>query len=646
MESRTGYDGNGTTSVLTLLISDLTIGIYTCVANRTSETLNATAEVSAYGIVVHPSPLSVSSSDPVSMMCAADAPIHGEIISIVWSKDEGRIERTLSVMTTSNTTLVTSLLVFPYPLSSMAGEYKCTIWYNEDSLVSEGAMLVMTGIMSFPRGVRVLSGADAEVQCVGVGAEYSTGVVWTVDGLEIPRAGTSDIRPSMAYSNGKMKWSTGTLTFSTIREGVSVRCEMYWGRVTSLSPYLCTVTVLGLKQVPVSRTVIEGTLAVLYCTANGPPMPSITWKKDNVTIEDGYIKVNQVSRRILSSALSMGSEAGGSYTCQASYTARGDFAGGEVMSQPAIVTVAGLKGMFGPSKVLTNATVTFQCRASSDPTPKFQWTHNGIVIERAWGTQITKDTVESEYTISNIERTQGGTYGCSAVFTRDGEFLGRSSMLDSVLTVVDDCTTTLLPNPKGGSLTCAGTSYNYQCNVLCSEGWTLPDKTEYKCKDGQWEHISASNPEGKTQNCYMTQLPASRTMTVVVRYPSSLGASTCYYTIGGYVVQSYPYYLAEAALTSVSSGDCFLEQTVTCGGDYYYMSVTFKYTQTGTMEDDTMLKELFYEMRDYILSTPIDPYRLLRENVWRRRRRSAEQNPDIINLHIPQVDIEDIFENY
>ena len=48
----------------------------------------------------------------------------------------------------------------------------------------------MTGIKSFPRAVRALTGTDVSVKCVGVGAEYATGVRWTVDGEEVPEYGT------------------------------------------------------------------------------------------------------------------------------------------------------------------------------------------------------------------------------------------------------------------------------------------------------------------------------------------------------------------------------------------------------------------------------------------------------------------------
>ena len=48
--------------------------------------------------------------------------------------------------------------------------------------------------------------------------------------------------------------------------------------------------------------------------------------------------------------------------------------------------------------------------------------------------------------------------------------------------------------------------------------------------------------------------PTSRTMTGTVSYASSDGTADCQSVIGGYVVQAYPYYLAGATLTSVTSG--------------------------------------------------------------------------------------------
>ena len=52
-------------------------------------------------------------------------------------------------------------------------------------------------------------------------------------------------------------------------------------------------------------------------------------------------------------------------------------------------------------------------------------------------------------------------------------------------------------------------------------------------------------------------------MTVSISYPTPLGADECDSIIGGLVIKSYPYYLAEATLTCVASGkklqDVFLK---------------------------------------------------------------------------------------
>ncbi|XP_020606806.1 roundabout homolog 1-like [Orbicella faveolata] len=133
---------------------------------------------------------------------------------------------------------------------------------------------------------------------------------------------------------------------------------------------------------------MEGHEALFYCTASGNPSPMITWHKDGKIVGTGEVLKFLTFKNN-----------SGKYWCSAD----------NGLGLP-INTSADLNVQFQPrliakprdQRVVENTTVTLQCSATGNPTPKITWTKDGRNV--GTGSKLTFVAL----------RSHAGRYWCSA----------------------------------------------------------------------------------------------------------------------------------------------------------------------------------------------------------------------------------------
>ncbi|KAJ1172187.1 hypothetical protein NDU88_004037, partial [Pleurodeles waltl] len=152
-------------------------------------------------------------------------------------------------------------------------------------------------------------------------------------------------------------------------------------------------------------SVVQGSQAILPCTADGSPTPDIAWQKDLRPLQDALRKysVMQYGDLNLDNAVP---EDTGSYTCIASNAA------GKAEHTVSFVVHVHPKFTELPGDVALNRGehLRLSCKATGVPSPIITWTFNNIIIPA----QFDSVNGHSQLIIERVLKDDSGTYVCTA----------------------------------------------------------------------------------------------------------------------------------------------------------------------------------------------------------------------------------------
>ena len=217
-------------------------------------------------------------------------------------------------------------------------------------------------------------------------------------------------------SNGRRLTMGNKLVWSSIKPSdsgsYSVMASNAAGVVTRRFEVIVNVSPSFELKPPVAHSVAVGDQLKLICSAQGHPIPLLTWHREDLGLGDNSKIVVDSSQAGLA-VLTIDNVAGGdtgAYICTAE---------NEVGSTSAITMV----NVDKPPKIFAKIDndketaspvgrdVIFDCHASGDPQPAYTWTHNGQVIgDSAHYTIYPNGTLK----INHLEIDDAGTVRCTA----------------------------------------------------------------------------------------------------------------------------------------------------------------------------------------------------------------------------------------
>lgn len=152
-----------------------------------------------------------------------------------------------------------------------------------------------------------------------------------------------------------------------------------------------------------SKTVVTGSNVTLECSAQGYPIPNITWHKKLHRLPSH--RNSQLAGNLLLFGVRKGDE--GTYVCTASNLLGNPVMGEiflEVQEPPQILKTSPNK------KVTEGESVTFDCVTKGRPKPVVMWFHNGAKVQ-----EHSRITIkESKIILHHVKHHHGGIYQCFA----------------------------------------------------------------------------------------------------------------------------------------------------------------------------------------------------------------------------------------
>ncbi|XP_076872442.1 hemicentin-1 isoform X2 [Brachyhypopomus gauderio] len=151
--------------------------------------------------------------------------------------------------------------------------------------------------------------------------------------------------------------------------------------------------------------VVENTQAVLPCSADGIPQPSLSWERDGTPLSDvaGEFTILPSGDLIIDVAQP---EDSGSYTCVATNSVGQDSrtVALSVHTHPAFSELLGDVALNKGERLLLT------CRATGIPPPKITWAFNNNIIPAHYD----RMNGVSELVVEHVRKDDGGTYTCEA----------------------------------------------------------------------------------------------------------------------------------------------------------------------------------------------------------------------------------------
>ena len=633
--------GDETTSTLTVAsFSSSNVGPFTCTLtmSNSGNTVTKVVTVTAYeGTITTQPSASAQTEGAVYTLTCVTGPTQGSLaVTTGWLKDGTSVDAGLKVTTVSDSSAVTSTLIFPYILAHMSGSYSCYVKYGASSITSSSSTLVITGLKSFPRQSVGLTGSALTVTCVGVSSGYASGIKWYQAGAEVASDSTAPVIATVESNDGTTYLSTSTLTYATVttaNEG-TLSCSMQYSSTwyTSITGHL---KVYGITGSPSDFSAIKTLTTNLYCRANGPPQPTFTWLKDSTALTSPTTSVTYSSGEYISTLTisNTASTDAGVYKCTVVWATAGGVTGGSLTSSTGTLTTYGVNDLYSTARVLKGSAQTMTCSIDAYAIPLAVWTKGGISSISGAGIAQTSLTLWQDKYVLDTSNIGINTYGCAAKYkTSSGRYRGPTSATTASIQVYQTCSA--LTNPTGGSLTCVGTDDNKLCTLSCTSNYFITGTSTYQCTNGVWQHTNLGS-------CNTIATPLSYSIVITVSYSMTVSCSTGW---GPYILASYPYFLNAATLTYASqvsqvagTFSCTNSPTNCYTADCRKLSIVFTYQQTADLANDVPLTTTFAEIKTYVASTSFNPLTLLAANnkldadtgliINKRRKRGTDSLP-------------------
>ncbi|XP_039526895.1 roundabout homolog 1 isoform X4 [Pimephales promelas] len=365
-------------------------------------------------IVEHPSDLIVSKGEPATLNCKADGKPNP---TVEWYKDGERVETDRDNPRSHRMLLPSGSLFFLRIVHGRRskpdeGSYVCVARNYLGEAVSHNASLEVAilrdDFRQNPVDVMVAAGEPAVMECQPPRGHPEPTISWKKDGVTI-----DDRDERITIRGGKLMITNTRKTDAG--KYVCVGTNMMGERESEIAELTVLERPSFLRK-PSSQSVLVDQSVEFRCEAQGDPVPTIRWRKEDGDLPKGRHEIWE-DHTLKLKRLTSGDA--GTYTCQAENMMGKTEASAtltvHVMSVPPVFVVRPRNQVAGMGR-----TVTFQCEATGSPQPAIFWQKEGsqnLLFSSQPPPPSSRFSVSQtgDLTITAVERSDGGYYSCQAL---------------------------------------------------------------------------------------------------------------------------------------------------------------------------------------------------------------------------------------
>uniref|UniRef100_A0A673M2K9 Roundabout, axon guidance receptor, homolog 1 (Drosophila) n=1 Tax=Sinocyclocheilus rhinocerous TaxID=307959 RepID=A0A673M2K9_9TELE len=355
-------------------------------------------------IVEHPSDLIVSKGEPATLNCKAEGRPNP---TVEWYKDGERVETDRDNPRSHRMLLPSGSLFFLRIVHGRRskpdeGSYVCVARNYLGEAVSHNASLEVAilrdDFRQNPVDVMVAAGEPAVMECQPPRGHPEPTISWKKDGVTID---DRDERITVRISDKPLH------TFDAGKY-VCVGTNMMGERESEIAELTVLERPSFLRK-PSSQSVLVDQSVEFRCEAQGDPVPTIRWRKEDGDLpkiwEDHTLKLKRLT-----------SGDAGTYTCQAeNMMGKTEASATLTVHVPPVFVVRPRNQVVGMGR-----TVTFQGQAREDPQPAIFWQKEGsqnLLFSSQPPPPSSRFSVSQtgDLTITAVERSDGGYYSCQAL---------------------------------------------------------------------------------------------------------------------------------------------------------------------------------------------------------------------------------------
>nr|XP_021337007.1 roundabout homolog 1 isoform X10 [Danio rerio] len=365
-------------------------------------------------IVEHPSDLIVSKGEPATLNCKAEG---RPTPTVEWYKDGERVETDRDNPRSHRMLLPTGSLFFLRIVHGRRskpdeGSYVCVARNYLGEAVSHNASLEVAilrdDFRQNPVDVMVAAGEPAVMECQPPRGHPEPTISWKKDGVNI-----DDRDERITIRGGKLMITNTRKTDAG--KYVCVGTNMMGERESEIAELTVLERPSFLRK-PSSQSVLVDQSVEFRCEAQGDPVPTIRWRKEDGELPKGRYEIWE-DHTLKLKRLTSGDA--GTYTCQAENMMGKTEASAtltvHVVSVPPVFVVRPRNQVAGMGR-----TVTFQCEATGSPQPAIFWQKEGsqnLLFSSQPPPPSSRFSVSQtgDLTITAVERSDGGYYSCQAL---------------------------------------------------------------------------------------------------------------------------------------------------------------------------------------------------------------------------------------
>uniref|UniRef100_A0A3B3BIE7 Hemicentin 1 n=1 Tax=Oryzias melastigma TaxID=30732 RepID=A0A3B3BIE7_ORYME len=376
-------------------------GTYTCVASnvegKARKNYHLTIQPPSISGSDMPSEMGVLLNESIQMVCQAQG---APVPTIQWLKDGKAVNHTgrRELVSPDGSRLT---VVKAHPDDS--GKYTCVATNaagEEDRIFNLNVYPpVIVGNNGSPEHQTAVLDTSVSIQCVAAGTPLPQ-LHWLKNGLPLPVS--SHVR---LLSAGQV-----LITRIQVSDGGKYTCVASNRAGVDNKHYNLQVYPPGLDGAGSTEdvTVIKGSTASLLCVADGTPVPTISWLRDDVPVLPEHNMVLLNLNTTLQISLAQVNDSG-HYTCKV-YNSAGEASRHfNLKVLPPHITGSGVSAEVS---VLVNNVLELQCEASGIPTPSLTWLKDGRPLPQTDSLRLLRGGEILRMASAQLEDT--GRYSCLA----------------------------------------------------------------------------------------------------------------------------------------------------------------------------------------------------------------------------------------
>uniref|UniRef100_A0A673LQ38 Roundabout homolog 1-like n=1 Tax=Sinocyclocheilus rhinocerous TaxID=307959 RepID=A0A673LQ38_9TELE len=362
-------------------------------------------------IVEHPSDLIVSKGEPATLNCKAEG---RPTPTVEWYKDGERVETDRDNPRSHRMLLPSGSLFFLRIVHGRRskpdeGSYVCVARNYLGEAVSHNASLEVAilrdDFRQNPVDVMVAAGEPAVMECQPPRGHPEPTISWKKDGVTI-----DDRDERITIRGGKLMITNTRKTDAG--KYVCVGTNMMGERESEIAELTVLERPSFLRK-PSSQSVLVDQSVEFRCEAQGDPVPTIRWRKEDGDLPKGRHEIWE-DHTLKLKRLTSGDA--GTYTCQAeNMMGKTEASATLTVHVPPVFVVRPRNQVVGMGR-----TVTFQCEATGSPQPAIFWQKEGsqnLLFSSQPPPPSSRFSVSQtgDLTITAVERSDGGYYSCQAL---------------------------------------------------------------------------------------------------------------------------------------------------------------------------------------------------------------------------------------